>query len=570
MFERRLKGRLIEVNSKSARINLNVGPSPWASKEPTTWFVIAATLWTFVLTHSIDVNAQTSDRVQLGATYKSTVDEKLTIRKMSVLPGSDNTDGIYARPVEEHLIALVKSSHRWEYADAKIASMPQAPLDLEEKPQLAQNLLAPLGADAAILPIITRGPQGLSIRLSLFMKVDGKILAQEISRDNRRFEIAEVKAVVGDMYRRLIATIPYDGLLLSRQGTRVTINLGKADGIRVDQTVSIIQIIAETRHPKFGFLISTEKEILGQVKVLKVDETLSFGVITAEKERGAIQKLAKIAGVRSIEYGEAQTLSPSSAGDVRSRPDAGVAFGDSAKEWLPVRSPAFGQVGLRAGLGSYTGSTNVTGVGSLDAKSAFFPLIAISGELWLNPQWSVLADITQGIISTPNPRAGATPGELSHALSKYSMALGYNFLIRDDYFGPKFQLKTGFSFYRMYVDDSVPQGLTTVNYNGFLLGVGLYFPLAEDGLWAIGGDFAMTLFSKLTESPVSSGDSANNTINDFSMYLERRIAINVKARAGVDFSLYSSSLSGAGTRTEPATSLSQRTVVINGGIIYQF
>jgi hypothetical protein len=514
--------------------------------------------------------AESSARVQQSATYRSTIDERLTIRKITVLPGSDNTDGIYARPIEAHLISLVKASHRWEYADSGLASLPKAPLDLEENPALVKSVLAPFEADAAILPVVTRGPGGLSLRLDLMLKVDGRILAQDIVRDYPRFEIADVKETVSNMYQKLINTIPYEGLLLSRQGTRVTMNLGKSDGIRNDQTVSIVQIIAETRHPKFGFLISTEKEILGQVKVLKVDDTLSFGVITAEKERGAIRRLAKISGVRPIEYGEAQTLSPTADGEVRTRPDAALSFGESAKEWLPAKPPAFGQVGIKVGVGSYAGSTALTGVGSLDAKSAFFPMLGLNGELWLNPQWSILADITQGIISTPNPRAGATPGDLNHALSKYSMALGYNFLIRDDYFGPKFQLKTGFSFYRMFVDDSLPQGLTTVNYNGLLLGLGLYFPISDKGPWAIGGDFAMTLFSKLTESPYTSGDSANNTINEFSLYLERKIAINLKARGSLDFALYSSSLSGTGTRNEPATSISQRTVGVGAGLIYQF
>lgn len=509
-------------------------------------------------------------RQQQSAAYKSAIDEKLTIRKITVLPGSDNTDGIYARPLEALLVDLVKGSHRWEFAESRLASLAKTPLELEESPEVAKSMMASLEADAAILPVATRGPNGLSLRLSLFLKVDGRILAQEVTRDYGRFELADVKAVVAAMYRKLIQTIPYDGLLLSRQGTRVTLNLGKADGIREEQTVSVVQIIAENRHPKFGFLISTEKEILGQVRILKVDETLSFGVIVAEKERGAIRKLAKIAGVRPVEYGEAQSLSPGSDSDVRSRPDSGVAFGDNAKEWLPVKPPSFGQIGIEAALGSYTGSTNLTGVGSLDAKTDFFPMLGISGELWLNPQWSVLADITQGILSTPNPRSGGSPGTLNHSMSKYSMALGYNFLIRDEFFGPKFQLKGGINFYRMFVDDSTPQGLTTVNYNGYLLGLGLYFPLTDLKLWALGGEFNMTLFSKLAETPVTSGDSSNNTVNEFTLYVERQIAVNVKARASLDFALYSSSLSGAGTRTEPATSISQRHASIGGGVTYQF
>jgi hypothetical protein len=516
---------------------------------------------------------------QLAAAYTSAIDQRLTIRKVTVLPATDNTDGIYARPIESLVVELVKSSHRWEFTDSKINSLAATPLELEESSQAVRTALGASEADAAILPVITRGPTGLAIRLSLFMKVDGKMLAQEITKDHSRFELADVKGVVASMYRRLIRTIPYEGLVLSRQGTRVTLNLGKADGVKVDQSVSVIQVISENRHPKFGLLISTEKEILGQIRILKVDDTLSFGVITSEKERGAIQKLAKIAGVNAVEYGSADfgtgSLSSGSENNEGINSESDLAFGKKAKEWLPIKQPAFGLVGIKAALGTYAASTNLNSVGSLDGKSDFFPMLSINAELWLNPQWSILAEVTQGILSLSNPRGGSAPSTLNHAMSKYSMSVGYNFLIRDQFFGPKFQLRSGINFYRMFVDDSTPESFTTVNFNGYLLGLGLYFPMSDFSeidlsKWAVGGEFIMTLFSKLSESPVTSGSSASNTINEFNLFLERQIAINVKARLVLDFALYSSNLSGSGTRAESATSLSQRYTSLGGGIIYQF
>lgn len=526
---------------------------------------------TATATTAVEENTKTeSGKVAQSAIYRSPTDEQLTIRRLSVLPGADNTDGIYARPIENQIVELVKASHRWEYSDPGLASLPKAPLEIEENPEISKSMLKNIDTDAVILPVITRGPSGLSIRLSLILKTDGRVLAQEVVRDHQRYEMRDVKDVATRMYKKLVDKIPYDGLVLSRQGTRVTVNLGTNDGIKLEQTVAVVQIIAINRHPKFGFLISTEKEILGQVKILKIDDTLSFGVITAEKERGAIRPMAKIAGVRPVDYGE-QTFNPSnSSGDINSRPDANVAFGDAAKEWLPIRQPSFGQVGIKASVGSYAGSTNVAGVGSLDAKSDFYPMLGVSGELWLNPQWTVMADITQGIITTANPRGNSSPSTLNHALSKYSMSIGYNFLIRDNFFGPKFQLKTGIQFYRMFVDDSTPQAFTTVNYNGYILGLGLYFPLSDDSPWALGGDFQMLLFSSLTESPTTSGSSANNTINEFSLFAERKIAVNLRLRGSADFSLYSSSLTGAGTRTERASSISQRHLSLGAGLIYQF
>ncbi|HRK08729.1 MAG TPA: hypothetical protein PLZ57_13240 [Pseudobdellovibrionaceae bacterium] len=523
-----------------------------------------------------------SPRVEQAAVFTSPADDFISIRKISVLPGADNVDGIFVRPIEAHLMSLLKSSHRWEYADTGLVSLPKSPIELEDNPSLTQQLLAPIQVDAVILPSITKGPTGLSIRLSLIMKADGRVLLQEQVKDLNRFEIAEVKNQVSQIYQRLIRKIPYDGLILSRQGNRVTLNLGRVDGVQLNQDLAVVQVISLNRHPKFGFLISNEKEILGRIRVLKVDDTLSFAVVTAEKERGAIRRLNKIAGLNAVEYGTDQTLtSGTEEGSLQDRPDHGVAFGAKAEEWLPIREPSFGQVGVKAGLGMYKGGMNLSGVGALEAKSDFYPLLEVDGELWLNPNWTVQAEITQGILSTANPRTGASPATLNHALNKYSISLAYNFLMRNDFFGPKFQFRGGLSYYRMYVDDSTPQGLTTVNYNGVLTGVGIYFPLggfanqASDPnerlrRWAIGGDLSMLFLTKLTESPIRSGDSSSNTINEFSFFVDRRLAMNLILRSQLEFALYSSSLTGSGNRTEPATSISQRHISASAGIIYQF
>ena len=523
-----------------------------------------------------------SPRVEQGAVFTSASDEFISIRKISTLPGADNVDGIFVRPVEAHLISLLKSSHRWEYADTGLVSLPKAPVEIENDPVLTQKLLAPTVVDAVILPTISKGPTGLAIRLSLIMKSDGRVLLQEQVKDLNRFEISEIKNQVSQLYERLVRKIPYDGLILSRQGNRVTLNLGRIDGVQLNQDLVVVQVISLNRHPKFGFLISNEKEILGRVRVLKVDDTLSFAMVTAEKERGAIRRLNKIAGLRAVEYGTDQTLtSGTEEASLQDRPDHGVAFGAKAEEWLPIREPSFGQVGVKAGLGMYKGGMNLTGVGALEAKADFYPLLEVDAELWLNPNWTIQADVTQGVLSTANPRDGASPSTLNHALNKYSISMAYNFLMRNDFFGPKFQFRGGLSYYRMFVDDSTPQGLTTVNYNGFLTGVGIYFPLGSFAnqasdmserlrLWAIGGDLSMLFLTKLTEAPIRSGDSSSNTINEFSFYVDRRIAMNLILRSQLEFSLYSSSLSGSGNRAEPATSISQRHLTATAGIIYQF
>jgi hypothetical protein len=522
-----------------------------------------------------------SPAIEQSATYVSRVDESLTIRKVAVLPVSDNTDGIYARPIEAQINSLVRESHRWDLIDTSTSNSASLPTvsDLEEKPAVLQKAVKSIDADAFFIAAVSRGPNGMSIRLDLFLKKDGKLLTQELLKDHPRTEIPQLREQVRLMYNRLVNKLPYQGMILSRQGNRVTINLGKSDGLKKDQTVSAVQIISVQRHPKFNFLISTDKEILGQIKVLKVDETLSFGTIMNERERGAIARFAKITSLQPVEYGDPALLTSDASGDLRQRPDAVVAFGEKPTEWVPTRPPAFGQVGLRLGLGTYNSSLNISGASPscCEASSSFYPSIMLDGEIWINPKWIARAEITQGVLSGSNPRSGSSPATVNEAYSRYQLVVGYNFLLKDDFFGPKIQVNAGLATASMKVDDSNPRGITSTSFSGALIGLMGMFPVTDDKIWFVGGKFNLFLFPKLSETPITSGGDPKASINDFSIFAQRKLGENLRAVGSLDFSLYSASYSGAGNRfqadnvtPEIATSLSQRHTVLTGGIIYMF
>jgi hypothetical protein len=470
----------------------------------------------------------------------------------------------------------VRGSHRWDLAEGAPSGQLPSVVEMEENPAEVLKATQSVDADAFVVAAVSKGPNGLSIRLNLFLKKDGKLLGQELLREHPRFELSEIRDRVNDMYKRLVARLPYDGLLMSRQQNRVTINLGKSDGIAKDQVVSIVQIISVTRHPKFNFLVSSEKEILGKVKILKVDDTLSFGAVVSEKEKGAIQKFSKVSGLSQVSYAEPAALGEEgTTGDLKSRPDSAVTFGKDPVEWLPVRPPSFGQIGMRLGIGSFTESVAMGSVGTFEANSPYYPSLGVNGEIWLTPNWIVRAELLQGILSTGNPRPNSAPGNLSHSLSRYSMEIGYNFLLRDDFFGPKVNASVGFASYRMYVDDSTPQAFTTVNYSGMFISLGGLFPIDEKKIWFIGGQFDLFLMANLSETPTASGGSPNSKINEFSFFGERKIAENLRATFGLEFALYSSTFSGPGTRTGPsgaeaASSLSHYHRIITGGVNYMF
>jgi hypothetical protein len=531
-------------------------------------FLIAVTL---VWAPTEQVQAQTTSKtVDQSATYVSQVDNQLTIRTLTVLPVTDNVEGIYARHIEAQLIELAKTAHRWDYVDFNNAATVPPLLDLEDKPSEVSKLGAKVNVDAFLAAAASRGPNGLSVRVDLFIRSDGKLISQELLRDHPRFEIPDLKEQVGKLYKKTLAHIPYDGIILSRQQNRVTINLGQSDHLKKDQMITAVQIISIKRHPKFNFILSSDKEILGRIRILKVDETLSFGEIVSEKERGAIAKLAKIAGVDPIEYPSQDSISDSGVA-ITDRADAAVSFGEKPREWLPVKPPAFGEIGLKLGFGQFSSTANLATAGSIEAKDSFYPSVSLSGELWLNPEWTVRTDVTQAVIKTNNPLPGSSPSALNQSLSRYSLSVGYNFLLQNDFFGPKFFVNSGFGYYRVSTADSTPRSLTTLNYSGLMLGLGGSFPVTAEREWYIGGSFNLYLFPNLSESPVSSGSSSKNSINEFSFFVQRKISENLLFVGSLDYALYLTDYSGTGTRApEKATSLSQRHTVLNGGVIYRF
>lgn len=527
-------------------------------------FLLSFSSWTFVQTAR-------SQPVEQGSLYKSEVDQLLTIRSISVLPFSDNLQGIYSRPIEAHVIETLKKTHRFDYLPANSVGPILSPQELEADHAKAQQLAASVPADAFIVAKIIKGPKGINLRMDLFLKADAKLLLQEQLEDYQIFDVENLKAQAEDLLQKILKKIPYEGRILSRDGNRVTVNLGKKDGIQKDQTVSVVQIISATRHPKFNFLVSTEKEILGKVKLAKIDDTLSFGVILSERERGAIQKDAKISGIDFVTYSGANPFaSGPQDGDLTSRPDADVSFGENPKAWVPKNPPSFGRVGAQLGFAMFTGSTQLSSTGSLEAKNSFAPNVLLDGEVWITPQWTLSALLHQGIISVSNPRSGSTPSELNQSFSRYELLAGYTLRFGPDIWGGNLQIQGGWANAQLFVDDSTPRAFTRTTFSGFKTGLVGSLPVTQDQLWRVGAKFYLHLMTHMSESPVTSGSSNNPTINEFGIFGGRKIGEDLMITGHLDFLQYSASFSGTGTRGESATSLSHRFTLITGGISYFF
>lgn len=505
-------------------------------------------------------------RAQSNSAFVSAADQDLTIKTVTAVPFTDNIKGIYANPVYKKFQDILANDKMWAYQP--LPEMTVAPLNLDENPSAVKGFLNSTSAQGLFSFRMTKGPKGLNGRLMFFVGSSGQPLLQEELTDYQRFEIADLEKEVLRMYERIKSRLPYRGMILSRRGQDVTINLGYKNGLKNNDEISVIQILKVNRHPKLRFMVSTEKEILGKIKVYKTDEYLSFAYVTYEKEPGAVQPTSKLLPQEFIQYAEPVVQNGQVIPGLENRQDRELSYGDNPREWLPLQAPQYGRIALLAGIGSYNISTNLS-TGSIDASTSFAPEIAVKGELWISSEWNILYNIRQSVFSVSNPLAGSTPGNLNMSLSSYGVMGAYNFLMSEDFFGPKIQLSAGYATYNSHSDQSSPLAFTNMNYGGLAFGLLGQFPLTAEIPMDLGAQFNMFMSPSMSES-TSSGDSSKSTINQFGFFGVYHLKSRFKIRGEINFEYYSSDFSGAGAGTHTSTNTTQKMTSFMGGIEYLF
>lgn len=498
--------------------------------------------------------------------YKSEVDELLTMASIAVAPFSDNAEGIFARPLEEETKRVIDGDHRWNLLPLNLLRAGPSIKLLQMNQEAISELFNATTADAFIVGRAIKSPDTIQIELGLFLRKDQKLLLEEKSGEIKRTDIPGLKVEVKKLVEKLISRIPYDGKILSRTGERVTINLGSKDGVREGQQLSVILISEVVRHPKFHFLVNTEKVLLGQLLILKAEDQLSFARIVNEKEKEAIQVGAKITGLQFVEYAEDQTgLSPINSKSKK------FSFGENPQAWVPVDPPGFGRVGARIGLGLFEAATRLEEAGSLSASNSSYPQIVLDGELWVTPNWMITAKMQQGVIPIKND-ASSSPNNLNQSLGFYEVLAGYNIRMNEHIWGPEVALLAGWFDYRLFVDDSNPRTFTTMGFSGPKVGVRGALPFGPSQEWRFGAEFFLYLNPQLRETPVQSGDRSSTNINHFGLFGGKRLGERLMVTGHLEFIQFVVNFSGRGSRSENdfASSASQRHTQLSAGIHYFF
>lgn len=503
--------------------------------------------------------------------FVSSVDQELTIQKITFLPFVDNVSGIYAKPLTEHLADLLQKDKQWTLVDYP-SQAKTTPEEVYEKPDVVQNIYKKSGAQALVAGRISKGPNGITLRLHLFAGQSGYPLSSETLTDYGGFEISEVKTQLEELFMRMRHKLPYSGTLLSRRGQLVTINIGATLGLKENTEITAIQLMKVTRHPKFHFITSSETTIMGKILVTKVEDYLSFGQILSEREEGVLTPGTKVLVSEFVSYPLAPTTADGTAlPGLQQRADAPLAYGEHPKEWTPEQAPTFGKVGIMFGLGSYD-INNALSTQGVSAGNQTVPSIHVGGEMWITQNWFASFGLKQYAFSVPNNLSGSTPGKLNVSTLQTSLLGGYNFLVADDFWGPKIQLMMGMATIASTVDQSTPAAFNSMNFGGLNFGVAGMFPLetSQKKPFYLGGRLYYFLNPTVSESPTSSGSGSSAQISSFAATGDYRYSERMGIHMELMFDLMSASFSGAGTRTPSASSASHTITTLAAGIEYYF
>lgn len=139
-----------------------------------------------------------------SSTYINLEDDDLFIRKILLVVSKDNIGGIYSNPLSEHLKNIISGERQWDLVlPSESNQIIYEKQRFSENPSFVAQTLSQEKSNALLNLETTKGPNGISIHLSLYTAREGKVLVRESLNNFDGFELSILKTKVSQLFYQL-------------------------------------------------------------------------------------------------------------------------------------------------------------------------------------------------------------------------------------------------------------------------------------------------------------------------------------------------------------------------------
>src|SRR4030067_1082820 len=472
----------------------------------------------------------------------SEIGDELIFKRIALFELEDKTAEGYGRVVSSSLRDNISDSVRFEIVmpeEQKIPSSRKEAIKIGKK----------LKADAVIHGSSKMEDDILKISLEMINVKNGSTFATESKWIKGKPTEEIIEKNIKELTTKLMSRIPYKALVTNVKEEEIIINAGRFHGIDEGSRLSIFEIKGIKRHPFTNEIINIEREDIGELTAVRVEDAITS---------------AKIKEIKKGKRAEVNNK-------IDFKPSLKVIADNSQrkKEFLTKKEKAVTEEKVKKEVKAEKRNYNIGGIDAIvgyatndysfnsnelkfTRKAGSFLTAGFKGELW--PVSFLGIDLLYKTGWLKFNKIGTASIDTKASPYWLSANFKYRYIFTEKAASPHLFGKIGYHIYNFPVDKSDSQYFNNYSYKGIDIGIGAKIPFWDSFGININGDYLPSLSVK--EDPVTSGAKGKAS----GYLLGMRIIYFFKDGFILDlnysYNSYKADFTGTGTRGTGATSAS--------------
>ena len=490
--------------------------------------------------------------------YASEIGDELAFKRIALFELEDKTAEGYGRVVSSSLRDNISDSVRFEIVipeEQKIPSSRKEAIKIGKK----------LKADAVIHGSSKIEDDILKISLEMINVRNGSTFATESKWIKGKPTKEIIEKNIKDITAKLISRIPYKALVTDVKEEEIIINAGRFHGIDEGSRLSIFEIKGIKRHPFTNEIINIEREDIGELTAVRVEDAITSAKIKEIKKGKRAEVNNKIDFKPSLKVIADNSQRKK---EFLTKKEKAVTE-EKVKKEVKAEKRNYNIVGIDAIVGyatnDYSFNSNEL---KFTRKAGSFLTAGFKGELW--PVSFLGIDLLYKTGWLKFNKIGTASIDTKASPYWLSANFKYRYIFTEKAASPHLFGKVGYHIYNFPVDKSDSQYFNNYSYKGIDIGIGAKIPFWDSFGINISGDYLPSLSVK--EDPVTSGAKGKASGYLLGMGMYYIFTDGFILDLNYSYNSYKADFTGTGTRGTGATSASSTDTYngLNLNIRYEF